>query len=102
MARLTEVMFSSVEWWSLLLLFGGAAFLPPLLFLLVVLPSSSFGWGWSLLLWPVLQLKSVRPDIFALQRLKYVSPDVLDPAIVPLCGFPFLLPKASHFLVFSF
>ena len=35
------------------------------------------------LLLPVLQLKSVRPDVF-------------DPAIVSQCGFPVLLPKASH------
>ena len=48
-----------------------------LLLLLVVLVSSShFGWGWSLLLWPVLKLKSVRPDVFDLPRLKYVRPDV--------------------------
>ena len=42
------------------------------------------------------QLKSVRPDVFALPRLKSVRPDVFDTAIVIQYGFPILLPGASH------
>ena len=64
-----------------------------LLLLLVVPSSSSFGWGWSL---PVLQLKSFGRDVFSLPQLKYVGPDVFDPASVSQFCFPGLRMGANR------